>query len=145
MANYILNRCLIRPILKKTQYELLKGQKPNISYFKPFGCKCFIHNNGKDNLGKFDARSDEGILLGYAVNSKAYRVYNKCTKLVEESIHVIFYESNNGTLSEGFADLNLNQHGDEETDDDDEAVASNQRQKLNMQEQIQDVDAENVP
>jgi len=58
-ANYVLNRCLIRPILKRTPYELFKGKRPNISYFKPFGCKCFVHNNGKNNLGKFDARSDE--------------------------------------------------------------------------------------
>ena len=76
-TNYVLNRCLIRPILKKIPYELFKGRKPNIAYLRPFGCKCFIHNNGKDNLGKFDARSAEGIFLGYSLNSKAYRVLNK--------------------------------------------------------------------
>ena len=64
MANYVLNRCLICPILKKTPYELFKGKKPSISYFHAFGSKCFIHNNGKDRLGKFDARSDEGTLVG---------------------------------------------------------------------------------
>ena len=83
-ACYIINRAMIRPILKKTSYELLKGRKPNISHLRPFGCKCFILNNGKDNLGKFDAKSDEGILLGYSLNSKAYRIYNKRTKIVEE-------------------------------------------------------------
>jgi len=51
---YVLNRVLIRPILKKTPYELFKGRKPNVSHLKVFGCKCFILNNGKDNLGKFD-------------------------------------------------------------------------------------------
>ncbi|XP_075074704.1 uncharacterized protein LOC142162271 [Nicotiana tabacum] len=61
---HILNRCLIRPILKKTPYELWKGRRPNISYFHSFGSKCFIHNNGKSNLGKFDPRSDEGITSG---------------------------------------------------------------------------------
>ena len=39
---YVLNRILIRPILKKTSYELYKGRKPNISYLKVFGCKCFF-------------------------------------------------------------------------------------------------------
>lgn len=48
---HILNRCLIRLILNKTPYELWIGKKPNISYFHPFGCKFFIHNNGKNNLG----------------------------------------------------------------------------------------------
>ena len=64
-AYYILNRALIRLILRKTPYELSKGRKPNISYFHIFGCKCFILNN-RDNRGKFDAKSDEGIFLGYS-------------------------------------------------------------------------------
>ena len=49
-------------------------------------------NNEKDNLGKFDAKSDEAIFLGYFTNSKAYRVFNKRTLTVEESIHVTFNE-----------------------------------------------------
>ena len=68
-------------------------KKPNISYFHIFGCKCFIHNNGKKNLGKFDARSNEDIFLGYSTSSKAYRVFNKNSLVVEESIHVVFDES----------------------------------------------------
>ena len=60
---YILNRVSKRPILNKTPYELWKGRKPNLDYFHAFGC--FIHNNGKDNLGKFDPKSDKEIFLGY--------------------------------------------------------------------------------
>ena len=93
-ACYILNRVSIRAMTDKTPYELLKGRKPNISYFRAFGCKCFVHNNGKRNLGKFDERSDEAVFLGYASNSKAYRVYNKRTMCVEESVHIIFDETN---------------------------------------------------
>jgi len=52
-ACYVLNRVLIRPILKKTPYELFRGRKPNLSHLKVFGCKCFILNSGNDNLGKF--------------------------------------------------------------------------------------------
>src|SRR3954467_7432602 len=55
-ACYVLNRILIRPILNKTPYELLKGRKLNISHLRVFGCKCFILNNGKENLGKFEAK-----------------------------------------------------------------------------------------
>jgi len=64
-ACYVMNHVLIRPILKKTPYELLNGRKPNIGHLKVFGCKCYILNNGKDSLGKFDAKSDKGIFLGY--------------------------------------------------------------------------------
>jgi len=46
-TSYVLNRLLIRPILKKTPYELFKGRKPNISSLKVFGCKCFILNKVK--------------------------------------------------------------------------------------------------
>ena len=92
-TSYVLNKTLIRPILKKTPYELYRGRKPNISHLRVFGCKCFILNNGKDNLGKFDPKSDEGIHIGYAINGHAYRVYNKRLVTVEESIHVVFDES----------------------------------------------------
>ncbi|XP_021741922.1 uncharacterized protein LOC110708121 [Chenopodium quinoa] len=93
-ACYIINRVMLRPTLNKTPYELMKGRKPNISHLRAFGCKCFVHNNGKRNIGKFDERSDEAVFLGYATNSKAYRVYNKRTMCVEESVHVIFDETN---------------------------------------------------
>ena len=79
--------------MDKTPYELWKNKKPNISYFKVFGSKCFILNT-KDNLGKFDAKYNVGIFLGYSSSSKAYRVFNKKTMVVEESVHVVFDESN---------------------------------------------------
>jgi hypothetical protein len=56
----------------RTPYELLIGSKPNISYFRVFGCKCFIFKKRK-YLGKFECRGDDGMLVGYASNSKAYR------------------------------------------------------------------------
>jgi len=63
-----------------------------------FGCKCFVLNNEKDNLRKFDSKSNEGIFLGYALNGHAYRVYNKRLLTVEESMHVGFDETNNYML-----------------------------------------------
>ena len=71
---YILNRVLIRLITSKTPYELFKGVKPSISYFLVFRCRCFVHFNGKKNIGKFDKRSDEAVFLGYSSHSKAYGV-----------------------------------------------------------------------
>ena len=91
---YVLNKVLLRLILKKTSYELWKNKKPNINYFKVFECKCIILNT-KENLGKFDAKSNVEIFLGYSTSSKTFNVFNKRTMVVEESIHVIFYESNN--------------------------------------------------
>ena len=67
---YIQNRVSIRPILKKTPYELWKNRKPNISYFHPFGCTCFILNT-KETLNKFDSKAQKCFLLGYSKCSKA--------------------------------------------------------------------------
>ena len=89
-ACYISNRLFIRLFLTKTPYELWKGKRPNISYFHPSDTKCYILNNGKDQLAKFDAKSDEGTFLSYSLTSKAYRVFNKRTLVVEESIHIVF-------------------------------------------------------
>lgn len=80
--------------MKKTPYELYKGRKPNISHLRVFGCKFFILNNGKESFGKFDAKADEVIFLGYSLQTKAYRVFNRKTLCVEESVHVVCDETN---------------------------------------------------
>ena len=94
-ANYILNRFLIRSILRNTPHGLFKDRKPNVSHFHAFGSKCFFNNNDKKNLGKLDERSNKGIFAGYLFVSKEYSVYDKYIKVIEESIHVVFDETNN--------------------------------------------------
>ena len=69
------NRVLLRLETRNTSYELWKDKRPNVSYFHIFGSKCYILNN-QDQLGKFDAKSDEGIFISYALNSRSYRVFN---------------------------------------------------------------------
>ncbi|GJR92580.1 retrovirus-related pol polyprotein from transposon TNT 1-94 [Tanacetum coccineum] len=91
-STYILNRILIRAILGKTPYKLLRGKKPKLDYFRVFGSKCFILNT-KDYLTNFDPKSYEGVFLGYSQNSKAYIILNKHTRKVEESLNVTFDET----------------------------------------------------
>ena len=86
------NRGYFRPGIKKTPYELWKGRKPNVKYFRIFGSTYFILNDRK-NVGKFDSRSEEGIFLRYSSTSKAYRVYNKRTNKVMETVDVVIGES----------------------------------------------------
>ena len=87
---YVMNRVLIRPILKKTPYELFNGRKPNINHLRVFGCNCFVLNNGMENLGKFDEKADLGIFIGYSLTSHAYKIYNKRLMTLEKSVHVVF-------------------------------------------------------
>ena len=114
---------MIRPYLNKTLYELWKDRKPNIDYFKVFGCKCFILNK-KDNLGKFDPKSDVGIFLGYSNSSKAYRVYNKRTLVVEESMHVSFDESNPSSTEKVVVDNDADEELQKESSKDNQKHAT---------------------
>ncbi|KAJ9552883.1 hypothetical protein OSB04_016928 [Centaurea solstitialis] len=90
------NRTLIEAArlkrFRRTPYELFRNRKPSIEHLHIFGCVCYILNN-KDNLGKFDSKSDDGIFLGYSSISKTYRVFNKRRQAIEETIHVMFDES----------------------------------------------------
>ena len=91
-ACHMVNMVYFRLGTKKTSYELWRGRQPNVKYFRIFESTCFILKD-RENVGKFDSRSDEGIFLGYSSTSKAYRVYNKRTMKVIETVNVVIDES----------------------------------------------------
>ncbi|GJR33876.1 putative ribonuclease H-like domain-containing protein [Tanacetum coccineum] len=99
-ACYVLNRVLVTKPQNKTPYELITGKIPIISYIRPFGCHVTILNT-IDHLGKFEGKSDEGFLVGYSLNSKAFRVYNLETKRVEENLHITFLENKPNVAGKG--------------------------------------------
>jgi hypothetical protein len=90
---HAINRLYLHRLLQKTSYELLIGNKPNVSYFRVFGSKCYILVK-KGRNSKFAPKVVEGFLLGYDSNTKAYRVFNKSSGLVEVSSDVVFDETN---------------------------------------------------
>ncbi|GJT60890.1 ribonuclease H-like domain-containing protein [Tanacetum coccineum] len=90
-ACYVQNRVLVIKPHNKTPYELFLGRKPALSFMRPFGCPVTILNT-IDHLGKFDGKADEGFFVGYSTNSKAFRVFNSRTRIVEENLHVKFSE-----------------------------------------------------
>ena len=144
-ACYVLNRAFLRPLIGKTPYELYVGRKPNLSHLRVFGCKCYVHNNGKDNLGKFDAKSDNAIFLGYSLHSKAYRVFNKRTMTIEESFHVVFDESNTSLAKRDVYDELAETLERTHLDDDEEIIPANksnleQSQEGNTQEEEQNLE-----
>ncbi|GJS13182.1 putative ribonuclease H-like domain-containing protein [Tanacetum coccineum] len=92
-ACYVQNRVLVTKPHNKTPYELLHGRPPSISFMRLFGCLVTIHNT-LDPLGKkFDGKADKGFLVGYSINSKAFRVFNTRTRKVEENLHINFLEN----------------------------------------------------
>ncbi|KAI9198828.1 hypothetical protein LWI28_022706 [Acer negundo] len=94
-ACYIGNRVFLRPDTRQTSYELWRGRNPNInyfhtyvSYFHTFGSTFYILND-RDHLGKFDAKSNKGIFIGYTLNNRAYRVFNLKTQSIVKSSNVV--------------------------------------------------------
>nr|GEV36536.1 integrase, catalytic region, zinc finger, CCHC-type, peptidase aspartic, catalytic [Tanacetum cinerariifolium] len=92
---YTLNRSLVLTLHEKTYYEMLKGNKPKVIYFKVFGSLCYPKND-YDDLRKLKAKADIGIFIGYASTKKAYRIYNKRTCKIQETVHVMFDELTEG-------------------------------------------------
>ncbi|GJU78128.1 putative ribonuclease H-like domain-containing protein [Tanacetum coccineum] len=91
-ACYVQNRVLVIKPHNKTPYELFLGRKPALGFMRPFRCPVTIPNT-IDHLGKFDGKADEGFFVGYSINSKAFRVFNSRTRIVEENMHVQFGEN----------------------------------------------------
>jgi transposase InsO family protein len=108
-ACYSINRLYLHRILKKTSYELLIGKKLNVSYFRVFGSKCFILVK-RGRKSKFAPKAVEDFLLGYDSNTRAYRVFNKSTGLVEVSCDIVFDETNGSQVEQ----VDLDELDDEE-------------------------------
>nr|GFA83012.1 retrovirus-related Pol polyprotein from transposon TNT 1-94 [Tanacetum cinerariifolium] len=105
---YTLNSSLIHTLYGKTYYELLKGKKPDLKYFRVFGSLCYPTND-YDDVGKLKAKVDICIFVGYAPTKKAYRVYNSRTRKIQETIHVTFDELTGAMTSEqSSSELELN-------------------------------------
>nr|GEX54063.1 hypothetical protein [Tanacetum cinerariifolium] len=100
IACYVQNKVLVTKPQNKTPYELLLGRSPSIGFIRPFGCPVTILNT-LDPLGKFDGKVDEGFLIGYSINSKAFRVFNSRTRIVQETLHINFLENQPSVAGSG--------------------------------------------
>ncbi|GJS47065.1 putative ribonuclease H-like domain-containing protein, partial [Tanacetum coccineum] len=90
-ACYTQNRSIIRLRHGKTPYELLHDKLPGLSFFHVFGALCYSTNDS-ENLGKLQPKVDIGIFIGYSPTKKAFRIFNRRTRRIIETIHVDFDE-----------------------------------------------------
>ncbi|GJS90993.1 retrovirus-related pol polyprotein from transposon TNT 1-94 [Tanacetum coccineum] len=90
-ACYTQNRSIIISTHGKTAYHIINDRKPSIKHLHIFGCICYITRDG-ENLDKMKEKGDPCVMVGYSTQSKGYRVYNKRTRLIAESIHIKFDE-----------------------------------------------------
>nr|GEY15834.1 copia protein [Tanacetum cinerariifolium] len=83
------NRSLVIPRHEKTPYHIINDRKPSVKFFHIFGSLCYIVRDG-ENLDKMMEKGDACIFVGYSTQSRAYRVFNKRTRMIVETIHVNF-------------------------------------------------------
>nr|GEW23267.1 ribonuclease H-like domain-containing protein [Tanacetum cinerariifolium] len=91
-ACYVQNRVLVVKPHNNTPYKLFHDRTPTLSFMRPFGCPVIVLNT-KYHLGKFDGKAEEGFFVGYYLNSKAFKVFNSKTRIVEENFHIRFSKS----------------------------------------------------
>nr|GEV92061.1 hypothetical protein [Tanacetum cinerariifolium] len=99
-ACYVQNRVLVVKPHNKTPYELFHGRTLTLSFIRPFRCLVTILNT-IDHLEKFDGKADEGFFVGYSLNSKAFRVFNSRTRILEENLHIRFSENSPNVVGSG--------------------------------------------
>nr|GEW74264.1 hypothetical protein [Tanacetum cinerariifolium] len=109
-ACFTKNRLIIHKRFDKTLYELMNKRKPNIKFFHVFECRCYILND-YDDVGKLKAKGDIGVFVGYSKESAAFKIYNKRTRKIHESVNVNFNEisemdSKQFSLESGLSNLN---------------------------------------
>nr|GFC41425.1 retrovirus-related Pol polyprotein from transposon TNT 1-94 [Tanacetum cinerariifolium] len=90
-ACFTQNRSIIHRRFNKTPYELINSIKPDISFLHVFGALCYPKNDRED-IGKLGAKGDIGFFIGYSADSCAYRIYNRQTKKIMETMNVSFDE-----------------------------------------------------
>nr|GEZ44224.1 hypothetical protein [Tanacetum cinerariifolium] len=94
-ACFTQNRSIIHKRFDKTPYELINKRKPNIKFFRVFGCRCYLLND-YDDVGKLKAKVDIGVFVGYSKEFAAFRIYNKRTRKIHESVN----ESSSSSLND---------------------------------------------
>nr|GEU68910.1 hypothetical protein [Tanacetum cinerariifolium] len=85
------NRSLVIPRHEKTPYHIINDRKPSVKFFHIFGSIWYIVTDG-ENLDKMKGKGDAYIFVGYSTQSRAYKVFNKRTRVIVETIHVNFDE-----------------------------------------------------
>jgi hypothetical protein len=96
---HVISRLYLHQILKKTPYEPLTGNKPNVSYFRVFGSKCYVLLK-RSKSSTFAPKVYESFMLGYGSNSHAYRVFNKNSGCVETMCDTVFDETNGSQVEQ---------------------------------------------
>ncbi|GJS54745.1 putative ribonuclease H-like domain-containing protein [Tanacetum coccineum] len=101
-----------RTLIEAARIMLADSKLPTTFWAEAVNTTCYVqnrvlvvksHNKTPYELfhGKFDGKADEGFFVGYSLNSKAFRVFNSRTRIVEENLHIRFSESTSNVVGSG--------------------------------------------
>jgi hypothetical protein len=99
MTCHVVNQLYLHRLLKKTPYELLTGNKPNVFYFRVFTSKCYVLLK-RSKSSKFAPKVYEGFMLGYDSNSHVYRAFNKDSDYFETTSDGVLDETNDSQVEQ---------------------------------------------
>ncbi|GJY18799.1 retrovirus-related pol polyprotein from transposon TNT 1-94 [Tanacetum coccineum] len=122
-ACFTQNRSLIHTRYNKTPYELLRGRKPNVEYFYVFRSLCYPTNNRED-LGKMKLKAYIGIFISYSESSRGFRIYNRRTRKIIETIHVKFDELTTMASEHNCLEPGTNRFHDTDSSAEDTSISS---------------------
>nr|GEV39380.1 hypothetical protein [Tanacetum cinerariifolium] len=97
-ACFTQNRSIIHKRFDKTPYELMNKRKPNIKFFRVFGCRCYLLNDYED-VGKLKEKGDIRVFAGYSKESDAFKIYNKRTHKIHERMNIMKSSTTNVEFS----------------------------------------------
>jgi hypothetical protein len=102
-TRHVINWLYLHRLLKKTSYKLLTSNKPNISYFRVIGSKCYVLLKRPKSF-KFAPKIYEDFMFGYDSNSRVYRIFNKDSGCVEITCDTVFDETNGSQVEQNDLD-----------------------------------------
>lgn len=136
---YLRNRSVVTGLNNKTPYEVWTGQKPNLGHLRIFGSVVMVHIPKERRL-KWDKKANKLIFVGYAENTKGYRVYNPVTNVVTTSRDIVIME----TLNQNMVEIPLEcEHPVEVTQQ--EEIHSDYEENENSFSEVNDRDETYVP
>nr|GEV56143.1 integrase, catalytic region, zinc finger, CCHC-type, peptidase aspartic, catalytic [Tanacetum cinerariifolium] len=106
---YLLHMVLCGPMrVESTPNELMHNKLHDLSFLHVFGALCYPTNDS-ENLGKLQPKADVRIFIGYASTKKAFRIYNRRTRRIVETIYVDFDELTAMASKQSSSGLTLNE------------------------------------
>nr|GFA36422.1 hypothetical protein [Tanacetum cinerariifolium] len=136
-ACFTQNHLIIHKRFDKNPYELMNKRRPNIKFFHVFECRCYLLNDYED-VRKLKAKGDIGVFVGYSKESAAFRIYNKRTRKIHESVNVNFDDISEMVFKQFSLELDLSNLNETKKSSNPSVSQVSERSKKDLEDLFQD-------